>query len=119
MMHSISKFTQSLILNYIVLLAVGGCSATEQILRTEGYTLEKVNYYKEKLPILDSIKVNKSKNKHLAAIYLFEEFEDTLSIFVNKRLASKTTIYKRNNPAESSGYSGINYTVKYTEKGSL
>jgi len=57
--------------------------------------------------------------KNVVEFMLFEEFDDTLSMYVNNKQVKDWAIYTKNNPFTSTGFSGISFKLSLKNKNNL
>jgi hypothetical protein len=77
----------------------------------KSYDSEPIKYFKEDSVKNESLKI-KNVPKGVIMFYFFEEFNDTLCLYINNKKRGEWMISSANNPTTSSGYSGINYTLE-------
>ncbi len=82
-----------------------------QNLLYEGFEKEKLVFFKEKSSAEKEKYRIERNDRGLVVFSFFEEFNDTLVLFLNGEKQGQWVIHKMNNPAQSSGYSGISYST--------
>jgi hypothetical protein len=62
-------------------------------------------------PNIDSAKIIRRHNNDLVTLSFFEEFNDTLIVYLNNKEKGRFFVHTKNNPYTSSGYSGIDLNL--------
>ena len=115
------KFTKSLLLvvfKIYILLFQLSCSAGKkntisipELMTKDSLKLEFIS------DCLDKDKLKGEKD--VVEVILFEQFDDTLSIYVNNKHLKDWAIYTKNNPFTSTGFSGISFKLLLKNKKNL
>lgn len=93
-----------IILFVLVILFLSCFSNKLNLIKTDS-TKGKLHYNKEKIE-------GKSIRYDSSYIIFFKNFNDTINVYKNSQLLRKLEVFTKNNPAESSGYSGISVRIK-------
>ena len=82
-----------------------------QSTKEKDFDKEELKFYKENTDTSKAFMLIKRQNNNSILFSFFEEFNDTVVLFVNKKKQGQWFINAKDNPGESSGYSGIDYCL--------
>lgn len=98
------------------ILAQGSLNAKAQNPIDREFEREEVRIYMEKTDTSKISSLIKRSNCNAIVFSFFEQFNDTVVLFINNKKHGQWYIDAKNNPVESSGYSGIDYSLILKKK---
>lgn len=109
-MHNIQVSIYTLIL---ALFSAQGCFAQKGTLNLSGFSEARMTY-KDESKNVDSARMIKRSNDNAVRVSFYEEFEDSVVLYINKKQIWSGSIYMKNNPFTSSGWCGfdLNFELK-------
>lgn len=108
-----NKIYQALI--FISLIQWSFISEAQNI-KDKVFEKEELKFYKENTDTLKALMLIKRENYNSIVFSFFEEFNDTVVLFVNNKKQGQWFINTKDNPVESSGHSGIDYSLLLKKK---
>jgi hypothetical protein len=106
----IVSFNIAQLIFFISLMQLSFISPAQSTMEKD-FQKEKLKFYRENTDTSKAFMLIKRQNNDSIVFSFFEEFNDTVVLFVNKKKQVQLVIDAKDNPVESSGYSGIDYSL--------
>jgi hypothetical protein len=91
-------------------------ASTAQANKVKFFVQEELRFFKEQTDTSKTSQLIKTQDCNSIVFSFFEEFNDTLALFINNKKRGEWLIQTKDNPSESTGYSGIAYEVSLKRK---